>query len=199
MLLTIHVDIAMQQLWEWIGLWLHCPVVSKLLVWLLLKVKLESPSAELDEVSTAKALPSSSPTVTSSELSDDELVALTTRELNRRLQSLSTEERCRLKQRRRTLKNRGYAQTCRTRRVKDHHNIQHINEALTAEVNELKDRVNTLTAERDHYRQQFECLLQLLSGDGIPQTWHEHHSHTGLKYESWNENEKNTLLVENEK
>lgn len=107
------------------------------------------------------ALPSS-PTVTSSELSDDELLSLSTRELNRRLQSLSPDERNRLKQRRRTLKNRGYAQTCRSRRVNNHHRLQDTNEVLMAEVNELKERVSTLTAERDYYREQSELLLQAL-------------------------------------
>ena len=128
----------------------------------LLKVKSEVPSTYFSDVSTTTTLPSS-PTVTSSELNDDELLSLSTRELNRRLQSLSSDERSRLKQRRRTLKNRGYAQTCRTRRVNDHHKLQHTTEALVAEVNELKDKLSTVTAERDYYRDQFDNLLQLIN------------------------------------
>ena len=129
----------------------------------MLKVKSEIPSADLDIVPTVTQLPSS-PTVTSSELNDDELMSLSTRELNRRLQSVSPDERNRLKQRRRTLKNRGYAQTCRTRRVRDHSKLQQDTEALVAEVNELKDQVSTLTAERDFYREQFENLRQTVLG-----------------------------------
>jgi len=98
--------------------------------------------------------------VSSSELNDDELLSLSTRELNRRLQSVSPDERNRLKQRRRTLKNRGYAQTCRSRRVSNHHRLQDTVEDLMAEVNELKEKVSTLTAERDYYREQSELLLQ---------------------------------------
>ena len=115
--------------------------------------------SELDGASSTTALPSS-PTVTSSELSENELLSLSTRELNRRLQSMSPDERNRLKQRRRTLKNRGYAQTCRSRRVNDQHKLQDTNKVLVAEVKELRQRVSTLTAERDHYRDQFELLLQ---------------------------------------
>jgi len=106
--------------------------------------------------------------VTSSELNDDELLSLSTRELNRRLQSMTSEERSHLKQRRRTLKNRGYAQTCRSRRVTDHHKLQDTNESLTAEVNQLKEKLRTLTAERDYYREQFERLIQAcVSGQDI--------------------------------
>jgi len=127
----------------------------------------EVPSPDLDLVTTTMTQLPSSPTVTSSELNDDELVSLSTRELNRRLQSVSPDERNRLKQRRRTLKNRGYAQTCRTRRVHSHNKLQQDTEALVAEVNELKDQVSTLTVERDFYREQLENLLQTVQLLGV--------------------------------
>jgi len=115
-----------------------------------------------DDVSTMTTitLPSSptSPRVTSSDLSDDELLKLSTRELNRRLQSMSSDERNRLKQRRRTLKNRGYAQTCRSRRVNDHHQLQHTTEALAEANKELIGQVEKLTAERDDYRDKYHQL-----------------------------------------
>lgn len=132
------------------------------------EMKTEALSPETDGESTSVAA-LSSPMVSSSGLNDDELMSLSTRELNRRLQSASADERSRLKQRRRTLKNRGYAQTCRTRRLDGQHKLKHTNEALVAEVNELKETVCTLTAERDYYREQcesYENLLQaFISGD----------------------------------
>lgn len=127
--------------------------------------------SEADGESTSALL--SSPLVSSSGMNDDELMSLSTRELNRRLQSVSSDERSRLKQRRRTLKNRGYAQTCRTRRVIGQYQLKQDNDALVAEVNELKGTVRTLTAERDQYREQrdfyreqYESLLQaFVSGE----------------------------------
>lgn len=132
------------------------------------EVKVETLSPVIDTECTTSAV-LCSPMVSSSGMSDDELMSLSTRELNRRLQSVSADERSQLKQRRRTLKNRGYAQTCRTRRLDDQHKLRHTNEALVAEVNELKETVRTLTAERDYYREKseaYEGLLQaVVSGD----------------------------------
>jgi len=98
--------------------------------------------------------------VTSADLGDDELLSLKVNELNSHLQSLPPEERKRLKQRRRTLKNRSYAQKCRLRRLSDH----------AAEVSRLKERIRIVTAERDYYIGKFECLqayVDKLQSDGI--------------------------------
>lgn len=89
---------------------------------------------------------------------DGELLSLGTRELNRRLQSMPAEESRRLKQRRRTLKNRGYAQTCRTRRVGAKHQLEKDNEKLVAEMKTVRSQLNVVAAERDQLAAECTCL-----------------------------------------
>jgi len=92
------------------------------------------------------------------ELSDDELVLLPVRELNRRLQGVSKEVVLQLKQKRRTLKNRGYAQNCRTKRLQHRWELEKHNDGLMSELDKLRRQVVSLTQERDLYRTQLEQL-----------------------------------------
>jgi uncharacterized small protein (DUF1192 family) len=132
--------------------------------------------AEMDfsDTSTVEVCSPESTMVSSSELTDHELLTLSTRELNRRLASLSPEERRVLKCRRRTLKNRGYAQTCRSRRVGHRRQLESTNEGLHEELEELKSRIDQLTKERDHYKAEqdryktmFNDLVCLMTNDNV--------------------------------
>ncbi|CAB1438144.1 unnamed protein product [Pleuronectes platessa] len=84
-------------------------------------------------------------------LSDSELMSLTVRELNLHLRGMSREEIQKLKQRRRTLKNRGYAASCRVKRVSQR-------EALEQQKMELQREVDRLGAENAGMRKELEGL-----------------------------------------
>lgn len=89
-------------------------------------------------------------------LSDSELMSLSVRELNLHLRGLSREEIQKLKQRRRTLKNRGYAASCRVKRVSQR-------EALEQQKMELQREVERLGAENAGMRKELEGLSARLA------------------------------------
>ncbi|ESO89000.1 hypothetical protein LOTGIDRAFT_78291, partial [Lottia gigantea] len=84
-------------------------------------------------------------------ISDDELINLTVKELNRLLKGLTRDQVVKLKQRRRTLKNRGYAANCREKRLSQ-------KEILEGEKDKLKDEVDRLQRENDVVKMELTAL-----------------------------------------
>ena len=97
-------------------------------------------------------------------LDDGLLIHLSVRELNKRLHGFPRDEIQRLKQKRRTLKNRGYAQNCRTKRLAHRHELETQNRALQAEISRFRRDLEAVCQERDFYRHQFTLFRSM---DGV--------------------------------
>lgn len=92
----------------------------------------------------------------SDKIGDELLTSLTVRELNKRLHGCPREEVVRLKQKRRTLKNRGYAQNCRSKRLQQRHELERTNRQLHGDLNRIKMELHRVSQERDQLKQRLQ-------------------------------------------
>lgn len=106
-------------------------------------------------------------------LNDEMLMTLSVRELNKRLHGCPREEVVRLKQKRRTLKNRGYAQNCRSKRLQQRQDLETTNRNLQNELHRVKMELARVSQERDILKQRLHIgrshqnqQLQNLNSDG---------------------------------
>ena len=96
-------------------------------------------------------------------ISDNDLLNLSVKDLNRLLKSLSAEERLKLKRRRRILKNRGYAANCRTKRMSQKDKLQLEKSKLENEVNRMSHHNEMLKIRLESIRDRFVDLKNYAS------------------------------------
>lgn len=129
----------------------NCFFVSQIFLSQVKSEELEAAAAR-----TASASPPLTPNHTT--ISDDELVSLSVKELNRLLKGLTRDEVSKLKQRRRTLKNRGYAANCREKRISQKEELETEKDQLRAEVNRLQRENDIVKMELNALRNKCEAL-----------------------------------------
>jgi hypothetical protein len=98
-------------------------------------------------------------------VNDELLMSLTVRELNKRLHGYPREEVVRLKQKRRTLKNRGYAQNCRSKRLQQRHDLEITNRNLHCELKKMQMDLARVSQERDQLKQRLQSHQ---NGSAVP-------------------------------
>lgn len=91
-------------------------------------------------------------------LTDQELLNLSVPELNRHLKGLNGEEVKALKQRRRTLKNRGYAASCRVKRLTQKEELDLKKQQLRHDVEKISRENSILSAELEILQQKYDDL-----------------------------------------
>lgn len=91
-------------------------------------------------------------------LTEEQLVSLSARDLNRICRDLPDDIIKQLKKRRRTLKNRGYAYNSRVRRVSQKNTLEKERDELKLQVAQLNDKCRALQEEKNQWKRRAQAL-----------------------------------------
>lgn len=104
----------------------------------------------------------------SQQITDDELTNLSIRDLNQRLRGLPREVAQKIRRRRRSLKNRVYATSCRQRRTALKESLETENQSLKDQLCQAKDNICTVLKDRDCYKTKFDQLSKVYATLSTP-------------------------------
>ncbi|VDP01016.1 unnamed protein product [Heligmosomoides polygyrus] len=117
------------------------------------------PSPSYTSLSISPTLPSltnsSAQSPLTTEVTDEELQRISVRQLNQRLQGHDRQLVTMLKQKRRTLKNRGYALNCRVRRIQNQLQLEADNIQLRDQIRSLLQTLSDVQARLQYYEPTF--------------------------------------------
>ncbi|XP_049882389.1 transcription factor MafK isoform X2 [Pectinophora gossypiella] len=104
------------------------------------------------------------------EISDDELVSISVRDLNRQLKmrGLTRDQIVRMKQRRRTLKNRGYAASCRIKRIEQKDELETEKSQEWHDMELMQEENARIREEIDALRGKYDALKRFAHMKNIP-------------------------------
>ncbi|KAK6619237.1 hypothetical protein RUM44_003619 [Polyplax serrata] len=110
-------------------------------------------------------------------IDDETLVTLSVRDLNKSLHGVPKDVVTKLKQKRRTLKNRTYAHNCRSKRIKQKQELENENSILKSDLSKQKAENHRLLQERDraiqerdYFKQRLEIFVRKNSEEALRRT-----------------------------
>ena len=97
------------------------------------------------------------------EITDEEIANLRVSELNKRLRKIPWDVAARIRKRRRNLKNRGYALTCRLRKQREQEDLINENTSLKKQLEDGKWKLLKIWKEKEIYKRKYLQLQQSIA------------------------------------